>query len=438
MPPAETPDAGATTPDAAATPDAAVAACSVRAEQTSLSVREGGRVRVALAFDPGAVLTATTTSPGFVATIEGTTLTIEPPYGSAGAHTFAIAAECAGAREETEVALEVQKIAAAPITPWSGTAGPAAREHPLLWIDAADPDRLLLFGGYLFEPRQYTPAWDLWALDLASDTWSELQTTTPAPHRSGGRIAAVADQPLALLYGGDDEQMNIAYSMWRLDYDALTWTEEPLLEGQAPGAILHSFVYDAPRDRFISACGYTGDDIHCDVQEYVRDANGGRWRTLEVAPGDVPSGRYGFFYALDAETDRLIIFSGAQWPTRVDPVNPAQDTWALELAEDPPRWVKLAGEEGPPGRRNGAFVLDPEGHRLFVFGGTPDARTTSEGLWALDLDRGRERWTRVEVDNEPPNRSSSAGVYDPQRRRMLVGFGNTTRAEYADLWAFQL
>ena len=74
------------------------------------------------------------------------------------------------------------------------------------------------------------------------------------------------------------------------------------------------------------------------------------WTQLTIE-GDAPSPRYGFFYGYDAASRRLIVFSGAQGTASVDP---AHDTWALDLSVTPPAWRLLddgSGEGSPPGRR---------------------------------------------------------------------------------------
>ena len=89
-----------------------------------------------------------------------------------------------------------------------------------------------------------------------------------------------------------------------------------------------------------------------------------------------PSPRYGFFYGVDQQLGQLFLFSGAQGTTTLDP---AQDTWQLDMRADPPVWQKLldgAADGVPPGRRNGCAVWDPSGPRLLVFGGTADAKTS--------------------------------------------------------------
>ena len=118
--------------------------------------------------------------------------------------------------------------------------------------------------------------------------------------------------------------------------------------------------------------------------------------------------------------------------SRDDQVNAAQDAWALDLSATPPAWSKLApAGDAPPGRRNGCVMHDPVGRRLFVYGGTPDARTNLEGLWVLSLEPGREEWTKLDLPNAPPVRSSGFGFATPDGG-VACGFGNDGAA-YADV-----
>ncbi len=137
--------------------------------------------------------------------------------------------------------------------------------------------------------------------------------------------------------------------------------------------------------------------------------------------------------AAQLEASCLIVYSGAQGTASVDP---AHDTWALDLSVTPPAWRLLddgSGEGSPPGRRNGCASFDPTGPRLFIFGGTPDAETSAPGFYVFDARPGHEKWTLLEREGEPTVRSSGIGFYDPIGARNFVGFGNTKFAGYNDL-----
>ena len=75
---------------------------------------------------------------------------------------------------------------------------------------------------------------------------------------------------------------------------------------------------------------------------------------------------------------------------------------------------------------------------MFIWGGTPDGEETYPGLYAFDLDRGEEAWSKVETALVPPERTSGMAVYDAARKRLVMGFGNGDGGVHADLWALNL
>ncbi len=437
----EAPPPTAETPDAGQPPSSE---CEFGPHADSISLSEGSRAFLEFTPTEGGTIQLRDVPVGWLRKALGENrFMLKPPLGSAGTHRVSFELTCGEESRTTELAVEVRPLRWSAAVAWTPKQnGPTAREHPALWFDEQNPDHLYLFGGYLFEPSQYTVGWDLWRLDLATGTWSELQANGAAPQRAGGRVAQIPGERAILFYGGDRQDQTAPDALDRFDLATSTWTPVPLSPSQPSGEILHSLVFDAPRSRFVSACGIRGRDaIHCDVHA-LSLANGGAERTrlqpVLASPGPGPAGRYGFAYAYDAETERLIVVSGARMPVRQDDmVNPAPDTWALELGGEAPAWQKLA--EHPEGAgRNGCWALDPVGHRLFVWGGTPDARSDVPGLRVLDLERGRESWTTLQRPGSPGARSSCSAIYDAKRHRILFGFGNNLTAIYADLHALEL
>jgi len=408
---------------------------------------EGARTRlpVELGVDVTAIAIAAS-APNLKAALapEGQELVLEAAYGSGG-QTLAVtvSATCGSKVVPVELSVSVRAIDFAPLAEWSSAdAGPPGREYGTMWIDSEDPDRLLVFGGFHYEPKQFTPSSDLWELNLASGSWSELTPATPAPERPGGRMIDIPGERAAYYYGGivmEGENASVPYSMSRFDYgpEALEFNDVAVTEQKASGDYLPAMVYDAPRNRYVTACG--ANDVqgyHCKVNAFHPDT--GAWEVLAPAGDEKPKGRNGHFWVHDVENERLVMFSGEMGSTDWA-CNCAEDTWALELAEEPVRWVKLAGPQDPPlGRRNGAYAYDPVGHRMFIWGGTPDGAETYPGVYAFDLDRGEEAWSKVETLFVPPERTSGMAVYDTARNRLVLGFGNGDAGVHEDLWALQL
>lgn len=424
--PVDGPDAS-TAPDAAQ-PDAAAADAMLAACETTtvgrLSVSEGGRGELALVVDVEVEASA-----GLSATVRDGKLEVWSTYGALEAQTLTL--RRAGCVDEV-VDVEVRPLAWTPVASWDpATAGPPAREYGAWW----PTDRgFYMLGGFHYRPRQFTASSDLWWFDYETAAWSEL-SSTGAPVTGGARLAEGPEAGSLLLFGGGtlarNGSLDTPSRLQRVQVDGATSTwESARHEAATPGSYTGAFFRDPRRERWLSICGAdsTRLGVNCEVTEYTV---AGGWRTLSPA-GEVPPGRYGFAYAYDAAEDRVIIFGGQS-----DGAAVLGDTWALELGEATPRWVRLFADDRAIARRNGAFVLDPVGQRLILWGGTADGRRPNAGLDVLRLARGQERWDHVETPADVPARASGFAVYDPVRRRAVMGFGNAA-ALYTDLFALSL
>lgn len=398
----------------------------------TLSVVEGGRVEVART---GELLLAGLRVEGDLeASIESSRIVLRAPYGE-GART----ARFVCATGTATASVDVQPLRWSSVAEWTANEAegvPGGREYFAWWLSPeASEQAIYMYGGFAFAPRQFTPRTDLYRFDLRTSVWSQVTQTGPLP-APGGRVAAGADGAIHYFGGGlptPDGSLDTqpAFLRW-----SATGFEALSTEG-APGSYTGSLVYDAPRDRWLSLCGVDtiALGLHCRVHAYT-EADG--WSEVEIA-GDAPMGRYGFHYAFDEETDRVILFGG-----QVGQSNAAigADTWALELAPESgePTWVQLFEEvDGISKRRNGAYALDPIGHRLFVWGGTPDGTNAVQGLDVLSLDRGTETWTHLETpEGGPRARGSAQGLYDPTTQQIFWGFGNSIGRVYTDLWSLAL
>jgi hypothetical protein len=421
-----------------ATPDATPApGCRLEVPEI-IVIKAGGRAHIDLGLTGETTGVAAGVPAGWRTTLTDDTLSLRVGY-EVGTFPVTLQAACtAGGTVEAQTTVEVQPLAWTPLARWTpGDDGPPAREYFSMWINPLEPDRLWLFGGFHYEPRQFTTAWDLWSYELDREVWVEERSAGEPPHLAGGGLAVIPGEVAAFHYGGlGGGGSELPFSLYRFEHSGLpTWRPVTVADAPEDGTYQPAFFHDPRRGVFLTIGGQGPSRTHMDIR--VFDPAALTWTPLAPAPGPAPSGRTGFFWAYDPETERFIAFGGEQGG-QDSGCNCAQDTWALELAEDPPRWVQLAGPQDPPiGRRNGAYALDPLGHRLLVWGGTADGRTSFPGLYALDLDRGHEAWTLVESERPPPARASGGAVYDAARSRLLMGFGNGERV-YADLWSLPL
>ena len=410
-------------------------ACAVTLADPEVSVAEGGLVRIELVVEADVTEVEATVDQGEVVAVEGG-WELRAPYGIGGsALTLTLPHLCAGEPAQATASVPIRVPTWSALPTWTGGVdGPINREYGNFWIDPANPDRVWAFGGFHYEPQQFTAANELWSLELSTDTWSQHSPVDP-PLQPGAGMALLGTGE-AILFGGLIDSNTTPFLLSRLDYaaDPPAFTDLATASSPSFGDYQPSLVWDEPRGRLLSICGVnTSAGYHCDVR--LVDPATGEVTMLDTA-GEAPPGRNGHFWVHDQSNERFVLFSGDRGSASCD-CQP--DTWALELGEDPPRWVALDAPNAPVGRRNGAYALDPDGRRMFVWGGTPDGATTAPGLWALDLDRGREAWHQVVPAGEmPPERASGAMVYDAARRRLIMGFGNSSAGNFTDMWAVSL
>ncbi len=394
---------------------------------SSLELGEGERVR--LVPPPGAALTVAST--GVDAEARDGVVTVFAPYGSTNGEVTVALADDAGS---TDVVIDVSVPPLAWDEPLEAEeVGPEAREHPALILDEAR-GRLIVIGGSGYRPYG-TPLGDAWAIALDSGAWSELNVIGSLPALGSMRVARDG-ATTALLFGGYGEGGANSDQLTRVDFSGEGLVVSEVAQtgylSAAPRS-LHAFFFDPETSTYWTFGGLAGFSPRDDVRRMVMVDGTAEWAFEET--GDGPSGRYGFFWGFDEERGRLWVFSGAQGTAMVDP---ARDLWMLDVRTTPATWtLVLEGDPLPVGRRNGVHAWDPRGPRLWVFGGTPDAMSSTPGLFALDLGPvdggGVPTAHRLDLPREPPLRSSGAGIFDPTGARMLLGFGNSESAVYADV-----
>ena len=396
----------------------------------SLEVPLGGRAVLELPAGSRVTSLEVTSSGNFTARrLDATRFELKAPYDATTA-TVKLALQCGETSGTGELTASTRAPKWTALSQWTdGTAGkPPNREYGNMWLDG--PDRLMVYGGFHYRPMQFTASTDLWSFDLKTLQWSPLQSANAAPEFMGGRMLPLPDSRELLFLGGMDRNFSLPPHLERFDPATLTWTALQAQGAPAFGDYQAGVVYDSKRSRFLSVCGQSAM-VHCKVTSLTEPGGGApRWDNVAVASGPSPAGRAGHFFTYDAPNDRVIIFAGMSNGI-------LGDTWSLELAEEPARWVRL--HEGTPEltRRNGAWALDEANHRFIVWGGTPDGSTASSGVLFLDLDRGHELWWKVEPQGGAPDRASAMAVFDAPNRRLIGGFGNSSSGSHADLWSLE-
>lgn len=393
-----------------------------------LVIGEGRTITLPLTLvDPeGGDVTATPVAPpGFDAAVGADgELSVHAGYGAAAGSLTVDLVDEAGTAASVTVALEVSTLGWLGHVEWETANGPEEREHAAVLFDEAGA-QAFVFGGSGYHPQFTQLLDDVWRYDVAAQTWTQVTPVGDAvPGGGSRRFAGAWGAGEGYLHGGYgaaefDDLYHVVVEGQTLRFE-LVAQQDPK---PAPRS-LHGLVYDPTGDRYY-LFGGVSSLLYGDTWSMAIEGGEAVWTRLELAPA--PSGRYGFFYGFDEVARRFIVYAGAQGGV---PLNPATDTWALDVSGEAPQWLLLTDASNtPPGRRNGCGIWDPTGPRLVVFGGTADGMTTSPGLHIFDARPGHEGWVSPTLPNEPPLRSSGFGFFDGER--VHLGFGNDN-AVYRD------
>jgi hypothetical protein len=297
------------------------------------------------------------------------------------------------------------------LTPASGPA-PEPRAHGVAVFDAP-ARRLVIFGG----AAERTLLDDTWAFDLATSSWSRLDTRGTAPEARLGADAVYDPAGRRLVLWAGQAGSRFFDDTWALDLRTLEWREvSPASRPQARYG--SASVFDPAQRRLVQFAGFT------DLSRRFRDTQAfdlarHEWEDL-TPPDGGPRVRCLLTAALHAPSRRMIVYGG-QNNGFLD------DLWAFDLATR--TWSDLTTEQRPPGRLLASSFVDREG-RFVVFGGRTEVGQVNE-TWAFDL--SRREWARLDLPDPPPQRDSALAAYDEAEERFLV-FGGNRERRFNDVW----
>lgn len=285
--------------------------------------------------------------------------------------------------------------------------GMSARGRYALALDAAR-GRALIHGGRFREGTSgtYTLHDDLWAFDLASDSWIELPSEGGPSARSNHVAVVAPEQDKLIIFGGNASDDGLAFipldDTWAFDLEAETWTQ--------------------------------------------------------ISTTNTPSARL-FHAATVASDDTILVFGGGDENAFLGPF--FRDLWALQLEADGQSgaWTLLDdGLSGPPGTTWPDLHYDDAGERLLLWSGHDDGQLGNVNtIWSWDI--GGAGWAQLEagdLHNAPANgfcdfpadfvdpdldaperRSAGAAVLTDQGELMIFG-GKTDCGLINDVWSWSL
>jgi hypothetical protein len=288
-------------------------------------------------------------------------------------------------------------------------------------------DRLILFGG---SDANGFVLGDLWELPLVPGREPRplvAAGTPPSPRRAASAIYdPVRDR--MILYGGVTAGPVVVGEVWELTLSGTpTWTQLTPCGGPPVARQGHTAVYDPAGDAMIVFGGLNKTIWRNDV-----------WRLSLCAPmtwtnitptGDQPSARSDHVAVLDPEQHRMYVYGGDLWDTQ---------TWRLELSGTPAWSVEpTPGPETPTGEplSGATAVYDAARHRGVMFGGQ---RPFENLVYELKFSPSGAMWKDLSPNGAiPSSRYRAASAYDPIRDRMLVYGGQHLSGCFNDLQVLQ-
>jgi hypothetical protein len=250
--------------------------------------------------------------------------------------------------------------------------------------------------------------------------WVELDRGLAAP--PAGEDAAVALDAVrhrVLLYGGKDDHDRNRDELWALDYATRSWTELVPEGDRPPPREDHTLVLDEANDALVL---FGGEDGSTSNQTWIFDLAANRWSDVTSASAPALEAHVAIYDPLGA---RMVVFGGVrEEKAHKDEKVLENTTWAMDLDRTSSSWcswTKLATEGEPPcPRREHRAAYDPRRHRLIVFGGRERTKKSFlNDLWLLDLHE--LRWSAPETTGERPDpiRQTALG-YDPEADLLTV------------------
>jgi hypothetical protein len=229
-------------------------------------------------------------------------------------------------------------------------------------------DRFILIGG-----RQglATSIDEVWALDLATNTWSQLPAGPPPRHD----VAAASDGVHAWVFGGAGDFLQSLQDFWELDFRTDTWRELPQPGDRPPARGSNALVYLEGAVYLVG--GHDVSSVQRDAWRY--DLAAEQWSRVDF--GSSPTAWAHFGYAVDTTCRRLLLEGG-------DNLDNLDTSLGTRLPLGPStNFSLLPVSVLPPPRDHPSMILDASRHQLVLFGGgmLGDGLGTLGDAWALPL-----------------------------------------------------
>jgi hypothetical protein len=173
----------------------------------------------------------------------------------------------------------------------SGTA-PSGRANSTAVVDAA-ANRLVVFGGNTStDGTTLTPQNDTWALDLGTGAWTRIaQGGTVPPARQFHAMAIDPGARVAYVFAGGDANAFIGpflQDVWALDLAGETWTQVSTTGTGPGGRIEGALVFDTVTKQLVAFAGHDDGTIGNENDLFTLDVSSSPATWTKLPHGDTP------------------------------------------------------------------------------------------------------------------------------------------------------
>lgn len=215
---------------------------------------------------------------------------------------------------------------------------------------------------------------DVWAFDLAAETWSEFTPPDPKPNIRYGTAAVFDPLTRGLVTFAGFTNLGRFDDTWRFDVENSVWMNVTPVQGNPLERCLHTASYDSLNHRMIMFGGQQSGPLG---DTWAFDLMQNSW--AELTPASSPAGRYFATNIYDARNHRVIIFGG----NRGSNGGITNEVWEFDLAAN--AWEQLAVSGNMPGAREGAVAIYIHSEdRMVIFGGRGDGSVLLNDTWSLN------------------------------------------------------
>lgn len=191
-----------------------------------------------------------------------------------------------------------------------------------------------------------------------------------------------------------------------------------------PARSAAGMVYDAAHGEILLFGGSTFSGYSNDTWIW----NGSNWS--QAAPANSPSPRGWPAVAYDAAHHQVVLFGGYSADSSTGVAAWLGDTWIWDGAN----WTQQNPATSPSGRTSSAAVYDPTHRNVVLFGGQDSGDNFLNDTWMWD---GAD-WSQAAPANSPPGRGDAAMAFDANTGQAVLfgGRNNFPFVYFSDTWTW--